>query len=270
LDSLKRKRKGNKEENLYLSLGSMCGKLLLLLGFILGEMLNVRLLSVSRPSLSSVARDFPPKFESHSGQPIFTGPKDIFPHIFSLHIFSFPEISFPIPGDPPAVACPRFLADLLHFPPSFSGRFAAAACPHFPADLLHFRCQLLRPISSSGVPHFLADLLHFPVLASPAYFQQRRALICRPISSTFRRGPSSPISDRSLPPFSGRSPPFSGSDQAPLVRTELELCPHFRANLLPLPAATELPVSTTDRALQFQRRLISARLHFLVKEALQR
>jgi hypothetical protein len=59
--------------------------------------------------------------------------------------------------------------------------------------------------------------------------------------------------------------------------------PHFLADLLHFSAAIELSyfrqeqnspfsgvVSTIDRALHFQRRPISARLKFLLKEALQR
>jgi len=134
----------------------------------LSEMLNVRLFSVSRPSLSSVARHFPPNLRATRVSQYSQRQKTFSPHIFSLHIFSFPEISFPISGDPPAAVSPPFSP------------------------------KIFRPISSSGAS-FRCQLFHFP---------------------------------------------FSGGDQAPLFQTEP--CPHFPANLLPLPAATELPVSTTD------------------------
>jgi hypothetical protein len=115
-------------------------------------MLNVRLLSVSRPSLSNVASHFPPNFGSakkHSA-------KCVFPPTFSPSTFS----------------------------PSLKSLSPAAVSPPFSP-------QIFRPISSSRAS-FRCHLFHFPF-------------------SIFRRRPSSPISDRTLPPFSGQSPPrFSG------------------------------------------------------------
>jgi hypothetical protein len=122
-------------------------------------------------------------------------------------------------------------------PSPFSGRSPAfpALCPHFPAEYI--------PLSGGNrAPLFLVDLQLF-----------------QPITSLFRRQPSSPISGRTLPPFSGRSPPLSGGDRALLFPAELCLhfparssafsdgdLPYFRQNS-PFSGA----VSTTDRALHF-------------------
>jgi len=88
--------------------------------------------------------------------------------------------------------------------------------------------------------------------------------------STFSPQIFSPFSfpQKSPSPFSGRSPAFSA------------LCLHFPARSPAFSGGDLLyfrqnspffgAVSTTDRALHFQRRLISARLNFLLKEALQR
>jgi hypothetical protein len=58
----------------------------------------VRLLSVSHPSLFSVARHFPPNLRATRVSQKAQRQMSFSPHIFSLHIFSFPEISFPSSG----------------------------------------------------------------------------------------------------------------------------------------------------------------------------
>lgn len=131
-------------------------------------------------------------------------------------------------------------------------------CPirHFPTKFSPFSLSL-----KNLLPHFPADLQLF----------RRFAPIFRPITSLFRRQPSSPISGRTLPPFSGRSPPLSGGDRALLFPAEL--CLHFSARF-PAFSGGDLPyfqqnspfsgtISTIERALHFQCRPISARLNFL-------
>jgi hypothetical protein len=117
------------------------------------EMLNVRLLSVSRPSLSSVASHFPPNFGSakkHSAKCLFP------PHFLPPH-FLLPQQRY-----------------LLHFPPRFSGRFPAAG----PASGASFSIFRRRP-SSTKLPHFGQKFAPIFRPISPQIF--------RPISSKFMR-----------------------------------------------------------------------------------